>query len=162
MTSGGYFAGFTKGMFRNRFSKIFIIASVFILVAFVLFAEGGHAGPVEDMQRQIQDKQIQIKQLEEQVANLQNAIKNNQGRQSTLKKQIGLLDSQIKQLEFEIKLTGAKISETKLQIEGLNNEIKNKADEISVNKNYLVSAVRVINEYDQKAPIEIILGNDNF
>lgn len=147
---------------RNYSLKIAIIFLIFISLISVLFAKSGQAGPIEDLQKQIQDRQVQIKQLEEQISKLQDAIKNNQGQQSTLKKQITLLDSQINQLEFEIKLTKAKISEANLEIEGLNNEIQNKEDEVVVNRNYLVNAVRVINEYDQKTPVEIILENDNF
>jgi len=146
---------------RNHLFQIAIIFSIFTLIS-VLFAGSGQAGLIEDMQTQIQNRQAQIKQLEEQVAKLQGAIKNNQGQQSTLKKQITLLDSQINQLEFEIKLTRAQISKANLEIESLNNEIQTKEDEIVVNKNYLTNAVRVINEYDQKAPVEIILENDSF
>ncbi len=147
---------------RNYSFKAAAIFLILISLISVLFAESGQAGPTEDLQKQIQDRQAQIKQLEEQITKLQGVIKNNQGQQSTLKKQIVLLDSQINQLEFEIKLTKAKISEANLEIESLNNEIQNKEDEMVVNRNYLVNAVRVINEYDQKAPIEIILENDNF
>lgn len=146
---------------RNPF-KIVIISLISILLISGLFAGSGRAESIDDLQKQIQDRQAQIKQLEEQVAKLQGAIKNNQGQQSTLKKQITLLDSQINQLEFEIKLTRAQISEASLEIESLNGEIQTKEDEMAVNKNYLVNAVRVINEYDQKAPVEIILENDNF
>ncbi|MBI4837346.1 MAG: peptidoglycan DD-metalloendopeptidase family protein [Candidatus Portnoybacteria bacterium] len=147
---------------RNHSFQIAVIFLIFISLISVFFAASGQAGPLEDLQKQIQDRQAQIKQLEERVANLRDAIKNNQGQQSTLKKQITLLDSQINQLEFEIKLTRAKISEACLEIESLNNEIQNKESEIDANRNYLVNAVRAINEYDQKAPLEIVLENDNF
>ena len=117
---------------------------------------------ISDLQKQIQDKQAQIQDLENKTAQLKASLKNNKTEQTTLNKQISSFEAQINRLETEIELTQAKISSANLQIKVLGNNIQQKDDELSTQKEYLIKTIRTINEYDQETPLEVILKNDNF
>jgi len=116
----------------------------------------------EELQQQIQEKQTLIQQLEKQIADYNQQIKNQKTQESTLAKQIKNLQTKIDALTAEIKLTQTKISSAQLKIEGLSADITAKNAEIEHQKNNIAETVRVINEYDQETPIELVLKNNNF
>lgn len=136
-----------------------IIINGFLLIILPLL---GQAGLVGEIEKQIKEKQAQIQELEKQVIQLKEAIKGKQSEQTTLKKQVNLLESEIRRLEFEIKLTQAKISQTNLEIERLGYNIQEQEKELDNQKNHLLIIIRIINEYDQETPIELILKHNNF
>lgn len=139
------------------------IAVNFFIILNLLFAGFfTHGQSIDELEQQIKDKQSLIQELEKKVAVLKENIKGQQSTQSTLKKQITAMETEIQRLTLEIKLTQAKINEADMQIEKLGNNIAQLENDIGNHQTYLASAIRVINEYDQETPFEVILKNENF
>jgi len=144
---------------RRLFVKI---SNLFVIGTLILVPLLVSGATVEELRQQIQKKQTEIQQLENQINAYKEEIKNKKSQESTLAKQINYMETQIKRLETEIKLAETKISETSLKIEEILAEIRIKNTDLEKQKNNLSETIRIIYEYDQETPIELIVKNDNF
>ena len=139
----------------RQFISIIAIISFFLQPLITL------AALTDDLQNEINQKQSQIQELEKQIAEYKNLVQGTKTQGATLKAEITRMENQIKKLEAEVRLTQTKISQTSLQVQGLASDIQTQSLEIDKQKTALGQTLRVIDEYDQASPFELILSNNN-
>ncbi|MFA6296804.1 MAG: peptidoglycan DD-metalloendopeptidase family protein [Patescibacteria group bacterium] len=138
------------------FKKIFLS----VIILFFVFAFNFNA--FADLNSQLDAKKNDIQQIDQKIQELQQQIDQKQSEQVTLKNQITIIDTEIDKTKAQIQKTQAEIQRTNLEIEKLRSEIDLKKQEISKQKVVLGEYIRLINEYDQISPIEILFGYNSF
>ncbi|MBU4370027.1 peptidoglycan DD-metalloendopeptidase family protein, partial [Patescibacteria group bacterium] len=116
---------------------------------------------IEDMQKQIEAQQQDIKELEEQKQVYREKIEIKREEAVTLKNQIYLLNNQVLERESEIQEKEKEIANTNLSIKNIQLRVLEKKQEIEELKEDLKVFLQIINQYDQKNHLEIILLNDS-
>ena len=136
-------------------------------LAFFLFVKPGfsitidYSKEIEDMQKQIEAQQQDIKELEGQKQVYQEKIEIKREEAVTLKNQIYLLSNQVLERESEIQEKEKEIAMTNLSIKNIQLRVLEKKQEIEGLKEDLKGFLQMINQYDQKNHLEIILLNDS-
>lgn len=120
------------------------------------------ASLADDLQNEINQKRDQIQALERQIAEYKAAIDDKKSEATTLNSQIKKLENQIGYLETQIKLTQTQIAQAGLKIQGLSGDIQTQEININRQKENLTTTIQTINEYDQTAPFELLLRNNDF
>lgn len=134
---------------------------VVILLAF-LFGFGYFSVIYADLNTQLDQKQQNIEEINGKIEKLEQEIKSKQDEQITLKNQITIIDTEIEKTQTQIQKTEAEIERTDLEIKKLQGELDLKKKEIAKQKIVLGEYIRLIYEYDQISPIEIIFGYNSF
>ncbi len=144
------------------------ITFIFIsLLVFFSFVKPGFSIPIdyskeiEDMQRQIESQQQGLKELDEQKEVYQEKIEIKREEAVTLKNQIYRLSNQVLKRGAEIQEKEREIATTNLSIKNIQLRVLEKKQEIEGFKEDLKEFLQIINQYDQKNYLEIILLNDS-
>ncbi len=154
---------------KNQKSKISLLVSVFLFLTLAftpfknanfLFAEDSN--PIEELNEEISVNKEEIEKLENQVLTLEEQIENKQAEEFNLKNQIDILNNEIAKAETQIEEAELKIEITKEEITKKQEEIIVKEAEIEKQKIILAEFIKIMNQYGQKSPIELILGYNSF
>ena len=147
---------------EKRLKKSWFFCTLIIGVILILSLNLTNADTLSDLERQIREKEAKIAELEKKAAAMRAAIKDKKAEEASLSWQINIFESQINKLETEIELTQEKISESILKIEQLKSEIRGRELDLNREKIKLENILRIIYEYDQESPLEIVLKNETF
>jgi len=139
------------------FKKIFSLS-----LAIILVFSFGYKVFAADLNSQLDAKKNDIQQIEDKIQQLEQEINQKQSEQVTLKNQITIIDTEIDKTKAQIQKTQAEIQRTNLEIDKLRSEIDLKKKEIAKQKLVLGEYIRLIYEYDQVSPIEILFGYNSF
>lgn len=145
-------------MFINR--KLSFIAPLLTL-ALICGPFRVLAGPVEDIQAQINAKQREIEKLEAQAKIYQGSVSAKQKEAQSLKTQIAIYEAQIIKLEADISIIKSRIDESSLQIESLGLQITQKEADIIKQKQNIVATINAIYEYDQEDILSLMLKTNS-
>lgn len=141
-----------KKNFFSIFTALFLSNLIFICLPV-------RADEITELQKKIEAKQLEIKKLEEQKKLYQKKIDSLEKAALTLKNKISLINNRIYKTKTEIKETESKIEEKNLSIERIQLSINDQKKKIDNNKKNLARLLQIINVYDNKSPLEIILLN---
>lgn len=119
------------------------------------------AGPVEDIEAQINARQKEIEKLEAQAKVFQGSISAKQKEAKNLKNQIAIFEAQIAKLEADISITKSRITEAELQIESLGLQINQKEADILKQRQNITATINAVYEYDQEDILSLMLKTNN-
>lgn len=139
---------------RRRLFGILILMAILILVPLANL----RASSVRELNEKISEKKEEVENLGSKMESLEADVVAKQKRAASLKNQLAILDAEIKKTENEIEKTKKEIEVTNLEIASVELQIEEKEQEIKKQKEILVEFIRVLHEYDQKNPVEILLG----
>lgn len=140
----------------------FLFITLFLSAIFILFPlESLRADTLSDLNQQINDKREEIEKLEIKMQALQNNIAKKRLEKASLQNQLVILDSEISKTEIEIEKTKTEIEKVNLEIKNTEEQIRLKQEKIQKQKKILGEIIRIIYQYDQVNPIEIILTYDS-
>lgn len=148
-------------------TKLSTLIPIFIIFAFTLipFQNANFLladDTVSDLNEELSDNKVEIDKLEGQVSSLEEEIQKKQEEEQNLKNQIDILDNEIEKAEIEIEEAELKIEMTTQEIFYKKEEINAKEAEIEKQKLVLAEFIKIMYQYDQKSPIELILGYNSF
>ena len=115
-----------------------------------------------EINEQINTKEKTIEDLQEKIDQYKKNIALKQKEELTLESEIALIDGRMTKKDADIQFQEAAIEKLELEITGLGIRIKEKENEISLEKDDLADILRKMYEYDQKTYLEIAVGNKNF
>ena len=141
-----------KVLIISLIGAIFIFAPLFYALA----------DDVNDLNNRIKDKREEIDRLNDQEKLLESEIEAKKLEEANLENQISILDDEMKKTENEIQTTIATIEQTELEIADTEIKVKVKEQEVFHQKNVLKEFVKVLYQYDQTSPIEVLLSYDSF
>lgn len=101
-----------------------------------------------------------LKFYQKQEEYYQKEVKKTQKRRKTLQSEIRYLESRIKKLQNEIYHNELIIKDLRFQIKDTQNSIEETSKKIEQTKEQIAKILRLINEYDQKSVIEILLEEE--
>lgn len=143
-----------------QFKKYFLgFLFVFLIFSFIflILVRSVWADEISDLQEKIKQQQELIQKLEEQKKIYQEKIELKRKESISLKNQISILNSQITKTKIEIQEKGAKIAEVELQIKNIQIKIQDQMQQIKNRKSQLTRLIQIINRYDNKSNLEIVL-----
>jgi len=143
----------------SKKKNFFSIFTVLFLSNLIFICLPVRADEITELQKKIEAKQLEIKKLEEQKKLYQKKIDSLEKAALTLKNKISLINNRIYKTKTEIKETESKIEEKNLSIERIQLSINDQKKKIDNNKKNLARLLQIINVYDNKSPLEIILLN---
>lgn len=141
-------------MLKKNYIVVILLVSLFGLGYFSLT----HA----DLNTQLEEKQQDIQKIDDKIQKLEKEIDQKKNEQISLKNQITIIDTEIEKTQSQIQKTEAEIDRANLEIDKLKGEIVLKNKEISKQKIVLGEYIRLIYQYDQVSPIEILFGYASF
>lgn len=132
-----------------------------LFLAFNIFFQSNQASAskVNELNQQIGTKKSQIDKIEEEQKELEKTITHSHEEQNNLKNQIESIEAEVSLTKNEIEKTQLEIEKITLEITRTENEITIKADEITNQKQLLKEYLKVLQQYDSKSPLEVMLGN---
>lgn len=151
-----YFLNFSR---LRQVSLVLIFLFLIFSILFLILARWVRADEISDLQEKIKKQQEIIQQLEEQKKIYQEKIELKRKEAISLKNQISILNNQIAKTKTEIKEKEAKIKEIELQTKNIQIKIQDQLKQIENRKNQLARLIQIINRYDNKSNLEIILSN---
>lgn len=149
----------------KKINKKILVFSIFIclfLVNLIFSYSLLKADEITELQKKIEAKQSEIKKIEEQKKLYQKKIDELKKASLTLKNRISLINNQIYKTKAEIKETETKIEEKDLLIKRIQLSINDQKRKIDETKETLARLLQLINIYDNKSPLEVILLNRSF
>lgn len=123
---------------------------------------GANEDLISDLNRQIDEQRQKIDELASQITEHQNSIKGYQKQALSLKNQVSILDNQIGKAELDIKAKEQEMKIAELEIEKIGLEIKDNQDQIERQKEYLGAFIRLLDYYDDKDYLSVLLNNNSF
>ncbi|MBU1119212.1 peptidoglycan DD-metalloendopeptidase family protein [Patescibacteria group bacterium] len=117
---------------------------------------------VEELNREIGEKKEKIKKIEEGTENLEQEIEEKQKEKQSLENQLDILEKEIAKTESEIKKAQLEIEKITLEISGVQSKIQEKEEEVEDQKKVLSEYIRLIQQYDARSPLELLLGSESF
>ncbi len=114
------------------------------------------------LNKELDEKRELIEELGKKVDVYEENIKIKQQEEVTLNNQISLLQLQIEQGELDIERVQEEISKVSLEIERLGYEIEDQESSLVLNKEVLASYIRLIDRYDQRSYLDILVSNESF
>lgn len=146
----------------NRLKQLISFSLVFILFfSFSFFNFNAVFANVDTLNSQIQGKKNEIQKIEDEQAELEEKINAAHAHQETLVEQIENIENAITLTENEIKKTELEIEKISLEINQTVQEITLTDDQILNQKDLLREYIKVMQQYDSKSPLEMILGNES-
>jgi len=114
---------------------------------------------IEDIQKEIEEQQKSIANLEKQKNIYEEKIGIKRQEAISLKNQISILTDQMSKREVEIQEKETEIFAANLSVKKIQLKILEKKQEITDSKDNLKQLLVIINQYDQKSPLEIVFLN---
>jgi septal ring factor EnvC (AmiA/AmiB activator) len=141
------------------FSRFFISV---IFVSFQANAEEPDPKVIAEINKQIDAQKAKIDALTDKIKEYQTGLNANKQEKLTLQNQLMFLENQIAKINLEIELKEAEAKAITLNIEQLSLEIKKTEEEIEKEKDKLGELIRVINRYEEKNHITVLLAHESF
>ncbi|MFH1232695.1 MAG: peptidoglycan DD-metalloendopeptidase family protein [Patescibacteria group bacterium] len=117
---------------------------------------------IKEINRQIDSQQDKIKKMQDQQEVYKGLIKQKQGEKANLNNQLAILDNRLAKAELDIESVATEIERTNLEIKKINLEITDKDQQISKQKDHLVTILQLMQKQDQNSSLEILLSNNSF
>lgn len=141
---------------------LYTLHKIFIIVAIFAFAQTAFAQSQSDIRSDINQKKEDVKRIEERQSELEAEIQKKEEEQETLKNQISIIEAEIEQTENEIEKLEIQIEKAGLEIQAKAEEIETTEIQITGQKELLAEYIRTLQQYGDKAPIELIFNADSF
>ncbi len=137
---------------------ITITLSLGLLVMFFVNESSVSALTETELKNQINSATARIEQLQKEIAQIGGDISATSQQRITLENEVKKIEQTRQALLKEQEVTSSKITRTSLRIEDLNNEITTKEQRISLQQAGIGEAIRLMHEYDQLTPFEMLLS----
>ncbi len=141
---------------KKRLFGVLILSAILVLIPLLAI----RGSTISELNQQISEKREDISSLDAKMESLEADIVAKQEKSATLKSQIEIIDAEIQKTTQEIEKTKTEIEITNLEIENVELQIQEKEQEVKKQKEILAEFIRVLHEYDQKNPVEILLAYD--
>ncbi len=152
-------------MFKNKYKLLIILLIVGFLISSASFnvsAEEPDQAVIAELNRQIDAQRAKIDALTDKIKEYQTGLNSNRNEASTLKSQLAFIENQIAKINLEVELKEVQAKEISLNIEQTNLQIKKTENEIEREKNKLAEMLRIINRYEEKNEISVLLAHESF
>jgi len=148
---------------QKSFKKKAIVSSflwLFILLIFLTFVSNQKilAASVEETKNGLRQ---QIDNYQREINSYRAIITDLQQQQKTLGREINLLDAKIKAAELEVLKLNLAIKQTQDEIAEKDSALQEAEKKINRERKILGEYVRLINDYDERDFLDILLGKDN-
>ncbi|MEK7557714.1 MAG: peptidoglycan DD-metalloendopeptidase family protein [Patescibacteria group bacterium] len=117
---------------------------------------------IKEINRQIDEQQDKIKKMQNQQEVYKGLVKQKQGEKANLNNQLAILNNRLAKAELDIESVATEIERTNLEIKKINLEITDKDQQISKQKDHLVTILQLMQKQDQNSSLEILLSNNSF
>jgi len=159
-----------KTAVKSKYSPLIIagisVAAVFILIIWPVARALAESGPdqavIDDLNKQMEAQKAKIDALTDKISEYTANIKGAQEEGATLKSQLRLIENQAGKTNYEISLKEEQAKEIGLLIEQTGLQINQIEKRIDKEKIQLADILRLINRYEDKDYISVLLANDNF
>lgn len=138
----------------------FICSVVFI--SYKVNAEEPDQKVIAEINKQIEAQRAKIDALTDKIKEYQTGLNANRQEKLTLQNQLMFIENQIAKINLEIELKEAEAKELSLGIEQVNLEISQTETEIDQEKDKLGEIIRVINRYEEKDHLSVLLAHESF
>lgn len=145
-----------------------VLIGAFLFMTKGLIAEsttittGENAGAVNDLNAQIDEQKKKIDEIASKISEYQTSINKARSQSTSLKNQVYILDNQIAKTELDIKSKAEEVKVTELEINKVELEIVDNQKSIEEQKVYLSAFVRLLDYYDDKDYLSVLLNNNSF
>jgi murein DD-endopeptidase MepM/ murein hydrolase activator NlpD len=145
-----------------------LIIGVFLWSTNGLLAEGediesgANDSLVSDLNSQIDEQRKKIDELAEKIDEHKQAIKKYQNQSASLRSQVYILDNQVAKTRLDITAKEQEVELTELEIERVELEIEDNKKLIDSQKDYLSSFIRLLDYYDDRDYLSVLLNNESF
>lgn len=123
---------------------------------------GENAGSINDLNRQIDEQRKKIDAMAEKIDEYKTSIDKLRSQSHSLKNQVYILDNQIAKTELDIKAKNEEVKITELEISRVELEIVDNQKSIEEQKKYLSAFIRLLDYYDDKDYLSVLLNNNSF
>ncbi|MDD5040409.1 MAG: peptidoglycan DD-metalloendopeptidase family protein [Patescibacteria group bacterium] len=117
---------------------------------------------LRELNKDLDAKRKAIEELQKRTQMYEQNIKIKQQETVTLKNQLSILDLQIEQTQASIDTTKEEINALNIELEFLTNTIAAKEVELTDTKEILSAYLRLINQYDDRTALEVLVANSSF
>lgn len=143
--------------------SIMAIAVIFTVNSFLLPVNGAVNDPATDeISKQIDAQKSKIDEINKKIEEAKKNISNNRLEAVSLKNQISLLENQIAKTNLEKSLKEEEVKQVELEINQTKLKIQKAELEINKEKSQLADVLRLINRYEDKDYIAVLLGYPSF
>lgn len=145
-----------------------ILFGAFFLTVKSLVAEetsitsGANEGTINDLNKQIDEQRKKIDEIADKINEYKSSIDKFRNQSNTLKNQVYILDNQIAKTELDIKAKTEEVKVTELEISKVELEIIDNQESIEDQKKYLSAFIRLLDYYDDKDYLSVLLNNNSF
>ncbi|NCN07388.1 peptidoglycan DD-metalloendopeptidase family protein [Candidatus Falkowbacteria bacterium] len=145
-----------------------LLVGVFLFTTRGLVAEetavttGANQTEVDDLTQQIDDQRKKIDAIADKINEYKSSISKFQKQSNTLKNQVYIIDNQIAKTELDIEAKNEEVTVTELEISKVELEIVDNQKAIEEQKKYLSAFIRLLDYYDDKDYLSILLNNNSF
>jgi len=123
---------------------------------------GPNASAVNNLSQQIEEQRQKIDAIADKINEYQNSINKVRNQSNTLKNQVYILDNQIAKTELDIEAKTEEVKVTELEINKVELEIEDNQQAINDQKKYLSAFIRLLDYYDDKDYLSVLLNNNSF
>jgi len=144
--------------------KLPAAAAVVLIVSALLLGQGMRvdARTVEEISQDINRLSQQQSSLDAKIADLEDQIASKRSEIRSLSNDVAVLQHEIDQLELQIDSTEVKIDKTNAEIERTTIEIRATEERIGNAKEQLGALIRLLSEFDETDPFELLIANRSF
>lgn len=145
-----------------------VLVGIFLFTTSKLIAEetainsGVNEAAVNDLSQQIDEQRKKIDAIADKINEYKNSISKFQNQASSLKNQVYILDNQIAKTELDIEAKTEEVKVTELEISKVELEIVDNQKAIEEQKKYLSAFIRLLDYYDDKDYLSVLLNNNSF
>lgn len=123
---------------------------------------GTNESKVSGLNQQIDVQRQRIDELADRINEHKKSIKKFQSQATTLRNQVYIIDNQIAKTKLDIEAKEEEVKVTELEIERVGLEIEDNDKAIDNQKRYLSAFVRLLDYYDDKDYLSVLLNNESF
>ncbi|MDO8669596.1 MAG: peptidoglycan DD-metalloendopeptidase family protein [Candidatus Buchananbacteria bacterium] len=125
-------------------------------------APGANEGNISDLNKQIDEQRKKIDEIADKITEYNNNISKFRSQAGSLKNQVAILDNQIAKTELDIEGKVEEVKATELEISKVELEIVDNQKSIEDQKKYLSAFIRLLDFYDDKDYLSVLLDNNSF
>ncbi|OGY53084.1 MAG: hypothetical protein A3A02_04940 [Candidatus Buchananbacteria bacterium RIFCSPLOWO2_01_FULL_39_33] len=122
----------------------------------------GNESLIDDLNKQIDEQRKKLDELVDKIDEYKSNTDKLKNQASNLKNQIYILDNQIAKAELDVKAKNEEIKVTELEIQKVELQITDNEKLIAEQKKYLSAFIRLLDYYDDKDYLLILLNNNSF
>ncbi len=123
---------------------------------------GANASTVNDLNVQIDEQKKKIDAIADKINEYKNSINKARSQSTSLKNQVYILNNQIAKTELDIESKTEEVKATELEISKVELEIIDNQKAIEEQKIYLSAFIRLLDYYDDKDYLSVLLNNNSF